>query len=143
MYVAQFTTSRQFALRFDPGEDVLLALRAAVEREGIRNATILSGVGSLSAYHYHVVASTNLPPGNVFAQGEGGYDIVNVNGVVIDGRVHAHITFSDLQGAYGGHLEEGCIVLTFAVIVVAETADLSFAGWDTPGAFGRAAGAGS
>lgn len=135
MYAAQFAPSRLFALRFDPGEDVLLALREAVEREGIRNAVILSGVGSLSAYHYHVVASTNLPPGNVFEQGEGGYDIVNVNGVVIEGRVHAHITFSDTRAAYGGHLEEGCTVLTFAVIVVAESADVSFANWDTPGPF--------
>ena len=135
MFAQTFTASRFVALRLDPGEDVLLALGAAAKAEGIGNAAILSGVGSLSSYHYHVVASTNLPPGNVFEAGEGPFDIVTVTGVIIDGRVHAHITFSDTQAAYGGHLEEGCTVLTFAVIVLAETDDVSFAGWDTPGAF--------
>ena len=134
MFATSFGVARYVAIRLDPGEDVLLKLREAVAAQGIRNAAILSGVGSLSTYHYHVVASTNLPPGNVFEAGEGPFDIVNINGAVIDGRVHAHITFSDTRAAYGGHLEEGCTVLTFAVIVVAETNDVSFAGWDTPGA---------
>lgn len=137
MFATSFGVSRYVAIRLDPGEDVLLKLREAVAEQGIRNAAILAGVGSLSTYHYHVVASTNLPPGNVFEAGEGPFDIVNVNGAVIEGRVHAHITFSDTRAAYGGHLEEGCTVLTFAIIVLAEAADLDLAGWDKSGALVR------
>lgn len=133
MFAQSFLASRYVALRLNPGEDVLLALREAASAEGIRNAVILAGVGSLSTYHYHVVASTNLPPGNVFERGEGPFDIVTVTGMIIDGRVHAHITFSDTRAAYGGHLEEGCTVLTFAVIVLAEAEDVNFAGWDKSG----------
>ena len=121
------------ALRLDPGEDVLLALRAAVVDLGIRNAAILSGVGSLDRYHFHVVKTTNMPPGNTFVRGDGPFDILTVTGLVVNGEVHAHITFSNTELAMGGHLEEGCRVLTFAVVVMAEALDVDLTGWDRSG----------
>src|SRR3712207_9343184 len=113
MQAQAFSASRYIALRLDPGEDVLLALREAVPDHAIRNAAILSGVGSLDRYHFHVVKTTNMPPGNTFVRGEGPFDILTVTGLVVDGEVHAHITFSNTELAMGGHLEEGCRVLTF------------------------------
>jgi predicted DNA-binding protein with PD1-like motif len=130
MLTQPFTASRFFALRLNPGDDVLLSLRAVVLEQGIRNAAFLSGIGSLSSYYFHVVKTTNDPPGNTFVRGEGPFDILAVTGMVLDGKVHAHITFSNAEIAMGGHLEEGCRVLTFAMIVLAETQDASFAGWD-------------
>ncbi len=128
-----FSASRFVTLRLDPGEDVLLAIRAAVREEGIENGAILSGVGSLSRYHFHVVETTNDPPGNVFVEGEGPFDILTVTGLVVNGNVHAHITFSNTEIAMGGHLEEGCRVLTFAVIVLAEAQEVDFTHWDKRG----------
>jgi uncharacterized protein len=128
-----FGASRFVTLRLDPGEDVLLTLRAAVVELGIRNAAILSGVGSLDRYHFHVVKTTNMPPGNTFVRGEGPFDILTITGLVVDGEVHAHITFSNTELAMGGHLEEGCRVLTFAVVVMAEALDVDLTGWDKPG----------
>src|ERR671917_2074398 len=133
MHTESFNASRFVALRLDPGEDVLLSLRAAVEEQRIRNAAILSGVGSLDRYHFHVVRTTNMPPGNTFVRGEGPFDILTVTGLVVDGKVHAHITFSNTELAMGGHLEEGCRVLTFAVIVLTEALDVDLSGWDRPG----------
>jgi uncharacterized protein len=133
MRTRSFDASRFVALRLDPGEDVLLSLRAAVEEQRIRNAAILSGVGSLDRYHFHVVQTTNMPPGNTFVQGEGPFDILTVTGLVVDGAVHAHITFSNTELAMGGHLEEGCRVLTFAVVVMAEALDVDLTSWDTSG----------
>jgi uncharacterized protein len=127
-----FGASRFVALRLDPGEDVLLSLRAAVAEQGIRNAAILSGVGSLDRYHFHVVKTTNMPPGNAFIRGDGPFDILSVTGLVVDGEVHAHITFSNTELAVGGHREEGCRVLTFAVVVMAEALDVDLTGWDRP-----------
>jgi len=124
------------ALRLDPGEDVLLSLRAAVAEQRIRNAAILSGVGSLDRYHFHVVKTTNMPPGNTFVRGDGPFDILTVTDLVVNGEVHAHITFSNTELAMGGHLEEGCRVLTFGVVVMAETVDVNLTGWDRPGALG-------
>lgn len=134
MHAQTFSASRYIALRLDPGEDVLLSLRAAVREQGIRNAAILSGVGSLDHYHFHVVKTTKMPPGNTFVQGEGPFDILTVTGLVVDREVHAHITFSNTELAMGGHLEEGCRVLTFAVVVMAEALDVDLTGWDKRGA---------
>ena len=133
MRTQNFGSSRFVTLRLDPGEDVLLLLRAAVVEHGIRNAVILSGVGSLDRYHFHVVKTTNMPPGNTFVRGDGPFDILTVTGLVVDGEVHAHITFSNTEMAMGGHLEEGCRVLTFAVVVMAEAVDVDLTGWDRPG----------
>ncbi len=133
MRTQSFGASRFVTLRLDPGEDVLLALRAAVVETGIRNAAILAGVGSLDSYHFHVVKTTNMPPGNTFVRGDGPFDILSVTGFVVDGEVHAHITFSNTELAMGGHLEEGCRVLTFAVVVLAESVDVDLTGWDRPG----------
>ena len=133
MHTQSFTASRYIALRLDPGEDVLLTLRDAVREHDVRNAAILSGVGSLDRYHFHVVKTTNMPPGNTFGQGEGPFDILTLTGLVVNGEVHAHITFSNTELAMGGHLEEGCRVLTFAVVVMAEAADVDLTGWDRRG----------
>jgi predicted DNA-binding protein with PD1-like motif len=133
MRVQSFAASRFIALRFDPGDDLLLSLRAAVAEHGIRNAAILSGVGSLDRYHYHVVKTTNMPPGDTFVRGEGPFDILTVTGLVLSGQVHAHITFSDTKQAMGGHLEAGCRILTFAVIVLAEAPEADFTNWDFVG----------
>ena len=125
--------SRIVFVRLDPGEDVLAALREAVREQGLRNAAILSGVGSLDQYRVHVVETTNMPPGNIFFGREGPFDILTVTGLVVDGEIHAHIACSNPAGALGGHLEEGCRVLTFAVIVLGETPDAQLSGWDVRG----------
>ena len=119
--------------RLNPGDDVLLSLRAAVQESGIQNGMVLSGIGSLSRYHVHVVKTTNLPPGDVFFDAEGPFDILCLTGFIIGGRVHAHITFSNTEKAMGGHLEEGCKILTFGVVTLAETPDISLDEWDRVG----------
>jgi uncharacterized protein len=43
-----------------------------------------------------------------------------VTGYVIEGRVHAHITIVNTERAFGGHLEPGTKVFTFAVVTLAE-----------------------
>ena len=121
---------RLVLVRMKSGEDVLESIRQAVRENNIRTGAILSGVGSVTRYHLHVVKTTNLPPGDVFFGDEGPYDILSITGLVIDGRVHAHITLSDTEQALGGHLEPGCRVLTFAIAVIAETPDIELTGWD-------------
>jgi predicted DNA-binding protein with PD1-like motif len=119
-------------MRFNPGDDLLAAIREGVEKNGIKNAVILSGVGSVISHSYHVVSSSVNPPKNEFIKGERPADIVNIDGFVINGRVHAHIIFSDTNIAYGGHLEPGTEVLTFAILTMAEV-DANFDKFDTVG----------
>jgi predicted DNA-binding protein with PD1-like motif len=125
---------RLVVVRLNPGEDVLLSLREAVRESSITHGLILSGVGSLDRYHVHVVKTTNMPPGDVFFEGEGPFDILTLTGAILGSRVHAHITFSNTEKALGGHLEEGCRVLTFSVITLAETDGVDLTDWDRVGA---------
>jgi predicted DNA-binding protein with PD1-like motif len=98
--------------------DVLEALKRSVAQERIKNAVILSGIGSLRSYNVHSVSNTTFPSTNVFMKGEGPYDLTAVNGYVIDGRVHAHITFSNEEKALGGHLEPGTRTFTFVIVTL-------------------------
>lgn len=133
MKIERVPLTQAILLRFNPGDDLLLSLRRAIEDNGIQNAVILAGVGSVISHHYHVVASTTNPPKEYFTKGESAADILNLNGAVINGRIHAHITFSNEMVAYGGHLEVGCEILTFAIITLAEM-NCDFKKWDHIGA---------
>ena len=41
-----------------------------------------------------------------------------VTGYVVNGRVHAHVTFSDDQRALAGHLEPGTRTFTFVIVTL-------------------------
>ena len=125
---------RIVVVRLRRGTDLLDGLKKAVEQEKIRNAAILSGVGSLTSYHVHAVSNTTLPARNVYYKAEGPQDLLNVNGGVIDGRIHAHIIFSDDKKGLGGHLEPGTTVFTFAIVTLGVLEDgVSLARLDDPG----------
>jgi predicted DNA-binding protein with PD1-like motif len=116
------TTSGQFekliVVRMKQGADLLDGLTSAVEEETIKNAVILSGIGSLVSYHIHVVDNDTFPSENVFIKNVTPVDLNSVNGYIFDGRVHAHINISDERLALGGHLEPGNEVFTFAIITI-------------------------
>ena len=119
-------------VRLNTGDDILASLTEAAKTHNIKNAIILSGTGSARTYHYHVVGTPVVPPRDDFYKGEKASDIVNINGLIVNGRVHAHITHSGADIAFGGHLEPGVEVLTFLCITLAEV-DYDFNGFDTIG----------
>jgi predicted DNA-binding protein with PD1-like motif len=133
MLTKSATIQRLVIARLNTGDDALESIRNAVTDNGVRTGAILSGVGSVSRYRVHVVETINLPPGDVFFGEEGPYDILSITGLIIDGRVHAHITLSDAQKVLGGHLEEGCRILTFGVVLIAEIAETVLSDWDRLG----------
>jgi len=121
---------RVVLVRIDQGEDILRSLERATLREKIASGAILSGVGSVSTYRYHVVGEVAGPSNDVFNEGSESNDVDSINGLIIDGRVHAHIMFSNVERAFGGHLEEGCAVFTFVAVVIAECEHICISDWD-------------
>jgi predicted DNA-binding protein with PD1-like motif len=77
------------------------------------------------------VASSVVPPAELFPKAEGPYDIADMTGFIFNGRVHCHIIFSDDKIAFGGHLEEGCKVLTFNVVTIVEADEMDLTDFDT------------
>lgn len=45
-------------------------------------------------------------------------DLASMNGYIIDGRVHAPVTLTNEERAFGGHLEERTSLFTFANITI-------------------------
>ena len=109
---------RVVLVRFKYNTDLLEGLGQAVKNEKIKNAVILSGVGSVTSYHVHAVSNTTLPAKLAYTQRAGAMDLIAVNGYVLGGRIHAHITMTDDNKAFGGHLHEGTRVFTFAIITL-------------------------
>lgn len=119
---------RAVVIRLKNQTDMLAGLQQAVVREKIKNAIFLNGFGSVTSYHVHVVGNTKLPPKDVFTKEGGPFDLLGVSGLVINGKVHAHITLASTQKVTGGHLEPGTSVFTFAAIslgVLQDSVDLS------------------
>jgi predicted DNA-binding protein with PD1-like motif len=102
---------------------MLEGLKEAVAREKIKNAVVLSGFGSVTSYHVHVVGNTTFPPKDVFTKTNGPYDLLTVSGLIMNGRVHAHVTLATPQQVVGGHLELGTSVFTFTNISLAVLSD--------------------
>jgi len=107
-------------LRIDPGEDVLEVVKQFVQEANLRQAVVLGGYGTLAAYHLHWVTHNRIPTENRFGRGEGGIEILSMNGLVVEGEPHIHVTLSMPDGAFGGHLEPGCTACVLCEVFFAE-----------------------
>ncbi len=106
-------------LRFKYNTDLLAGLQREIREQKIRNAVILGAVGSVRGYQVHQVGNRTLPPKDVFVRDPTAHaDIIGMSGIVMDGRVHPHITLANADRAFGGHLETGTTVFTFAVVTL-------------------------
>ena len=120
---------RVLILRLKYKTDLLAGIEKGIRESGVLNGVILAGTGSVMSYHYHVVSNMNFPTKDIFIRNPSApADLVGMNGYVINGRVHAHASFTDAEKAFGGHLEPGTTVFTFAIItvgVLSDTTDLN------------------
>lgn len=124
----QSEIKRVVLIRLKYNTDLLEGLQQAVKKENIKNAVILSGAGSVTSYHVHAVNNTTLPAKLAYTKQNAPMDLIAVNGYVLGGRIHAHVTLTDDKKAFGGHLHEGTTVFTFAIItlgVLDDNIDLS------------------
>ncbi len=110
---------RVVVLRFKFGVDLLAGLEQAVKQNKIQNGVILNGFGSVRNYQVHQVSNRTLPSKNMFVKDPSApADIAAMSGFVLNGRLHPHITLADPERAFGGHLEPGTNVFTFAVVTI-------------------------
>lgn len=129
VYAVDGQFERILILRFKYEADLLSGLEKMVKEHRVRNAVILSGIGSVKGYHIHIVSNRTFPSKNIFIRDPSlPADLASMNGYVIAGRVHAHVTLTTPDHAFGGHLERDTTVFTFAIVtlgVLRDGADLS------------------
>ena len=110
---------RVLVLRFKYNADLLAGIGKMVKQEKIKNAIILAGAGSVRGYQVHQVSNRDFPSKNMFVKNPTEpADLISMNGYIIDGKIHAHMTMATPDKAFGGHLESGTTVFTFAIVTI-------------------------
>jgi predicted DNA-binding protein with PD1-like motif len=101
--------------------DLLHGMEQLIKQEHIENGVILSGIGSVRGFNVHEVATREFPSNDVYVkQPTTPADIVGMNGYIVHGNIHAHITLGvgDKGNAVAGHLDAGTEVFTYAIVTV-------------------------
>jgi len=119
VYAVSGNFDRIVTLRFKFDADLLAGIERMVKQEKIRNAVILSGAGSVRGYHIHQVSNRTFPSKNMLVKDPTApADLISMNGYIINGKIHAHMTLANPEKAFGGHLEPGTSVFTFAIVTI-------------------------
>jgi len=107
-------------LGFDRGEKLREGIRDKLKELGIRNAVLLSAIGTLEKTRFHRILHTRAKPEDEVIEVDGPVELSSVEGIVVDGEPHFHMAFQDLDRAYAAHLEDGSVVCYLAEVVLAE-----------------------
>jgi predicted DNA-binding protein with PD1-like motif len=119
VYAISGQFDRIVTLRFKFGADLLAGIEKIVAEQKIKNAVILSGAGSVRGYQLHQVSNRDLPSKNMFEKDPTApADMIGMNGYIINGKIHAHMTLATPDHAFGGHLEPGTEVFTFGIVTL-------------------------
>jgi hypothetical protein len=116
-----------YRIRLDRGDLLLESILAAIEKYEIKDGALLTAVGSLQECTFHGVVSLAEIPEQKFTTKKEAMEILNINGIIAAGEPHFHMTLSNTQGAFGGHLEKGCKVLYRAELTIAKFAGVPLA----------------
>jgi len=119
VYAIQGQFDHIVILRFKFHADLLAGIKKMVAEQKIKNAVILAGAGSVRGYQLHQVSNRDMPSKNMFeTDPTAPADLISMNGYIIDGKIHAHMTLATPDHAIGGHLEPGTEVFTFAIVTI-------------------------
>jgi hypothetical protein len=124
-YFSTQEIGRVFVLRLDQGDMVLESINELIAKEGIKDAVVISGIGTLDRCTLHMVMTTGYPPVEHFESWEDKpLELSSIDGIIANGKPHLHAVVADHEKAYSGHLENGCRVLYLAEIVIMEIKSL-------------------
>ncbi len=108
-------------LRFKPGQDLKQNLINFCKDQKLSAGFILSGIGSLKKLNLRLANSKE-----TISKSEA-FEILSLQGSLSEVGVHVHMIVADQKGqCWGGHLLEGCEILTTAEILIAELPDKKF-----------------
>lgn len=106
-------------IRLKYGANLLEGMKRVVKEQNIQNGVILSAIGSLRGYEVHQVSSRDFPSQDTFEKNPmQPVDLVSMNGYVINGRIHAHMTLATPDHVIAGHVEDDNEVYTFAIVTI-------------------------
>lgn len=111
---------RVFILHLRKGDGVLEGIREVIAKYQLQNAVVVSGVGSLRQLHYHFISSLANVAEDQFDMAKNPIEMGAIQGLIIESVPHLHVTASDPNRAYIGHLEPESEVQYLAEICIME-----------------------
>lgn len=106
------TLQEVYRVRLDRDDLLLESLLDVIKNFDIRDGAVLTAVGSLRECTFHGVNSTMTTVKDPM-------ELSNLGGIIADGQPHLHVLLtSKAKGAFGGHLEDGCSVLSHAEVTI-------------------------
>ena len=110
----------------EPDDFLLESIKTLIRKENVKDAIVISAIGTLDEYRIHYVLTTGFPPKNKFEHWKDKpLELAHISGIIANGEPHLHVVISDSEKAYAGHLEEGCRVLYLAEIAIIEVKGLN------------------
>lgn len=126
-YAIEGHFDRIVVIRLKYKANLLEGMKKIVQEQHIKNGVILSAAGSLRGYEIHTVSNREMPSQDTFVKNPTQpVDLVSMNGYIINGRIHAHMTIATPDRVIAGHVEEGNEVFTFAIVTIGVMNDANF-----------------
>ena len=124
-----------YAVRLEPGEDVMQGILNVCEKFDIGNGVIISAIGSLSGASIYDPKPVSGKPG-VYGYGEpialpSPVELISLDGIICTGeagdkQLHIHCCLADGNGkSYAGHFKEGNTVLNTVEMVIGKIGDIA------------------
>ena len=111
---------KTIVIELERGDKVIEGIEKELENAGVRNALVVSAVGSIQKLIYHRPTTLGASASDEYITVEAPMEIGSLTGSVFDGSGHFHIVASDTNNVYCGHLELGTEVLYLLEIVMVE-----------------------
>ena len=106
--------SEVYWVRLEKGDLMLESLQKFIDDRKIREGSVLWAVGGLETCTFHGVNNTMTTVNEPI-------ELLHLAGPIADGKPHFHIVVSNkARGAFGGHLEAGCKVLSKIEVGIAK-----------------------
>ncbi len=111
-YFVSKTAPKVILIMFDRDDLFLEGIQEVIKKEKIDTAAITGGIGSFQRVHLHTITTTAVQSIDKYWNFTGAIELASVQGSVIGGDAHAHITVFDwdTKATYIGHLEPGSVV---------------------------------
>lgn len=111
---------RIIIIHLSKGEDILTSVQSQIKQLNIQNAILVSAIGSLRCARLHAITTLEDLPTNQYFNYQSPIELGSAQGLIIDGEPHFHLTISDSERVYTGHMEPGCEVQYLAELAILE-----------------------
>ena len=116
---------RLLVIHLGKGELMLESIQKALDEQGIKNAVLLSAIGSLRKLSMHIIMDTDDNATNNFLVVEKPFELCAMQGLVLNGVPHFHMVCSAPGNeSFCGHVEPGCEVQYLMEIALMEVTDM-------------------